>query len=90
MREPTLTCQELVELVTDYLESAMPPEARDRFEAHVQGCPDCEAYVDQIRATIALTGKLSPASLSEEARRKLLDAFRDWRAQPGAAPADPA
>ncbi len=90
MPDSTLTCQELVELVTDYLEAALPPEDCARFDAHLLGCPDCAVYVDQMRATIRLTGELSPAALSDEARRKLLDAFRDWRAQPGAAPSAPA
>jgi anti-sigma factor RsiW len=49
-----MTCQELVELVTDYLEGALPPEDAARFEAHVGSCPGCEAYLEQIRTTIAV------------------------------------
>jgi anti-sigma factor RsiW len=49
-----LSCRELVELVTDYLEGAMTPEEAARFEAHVAACAGCEAYLEQVRATIAL------------------------------------
>jgi anti-sigma factor RsiW len=49
-----MTCQELVELVTDYLEDALTPEERERFEAHLDDCPGCRAYVEQMRVTIRL------------------------------------
>jgi anti-sigma factor RsiW len=75
-----LSCQELVELVTDYLESALSPEDTDRFEEHLGRCSGCAAYLEQIRQTIALTGRLTRDSLSPEAERELLHAFRDWRA----------
>jgi anti-sigma factor RsiW len=75
-----LSCQELVELVTDYLESALLPEDTDRFEEHLGRCSGCAAYLEQIRQTIALTGRLTLDSLSPEAERELLHAFRDWRA----------
>jgi anti-sigma factor RsiW len=74
-----LSCQEFVELVTDYLEGALSAEDMARFEEHVGRCTGCAAYLDQIRETIALTGRLSPESLSPEAERELLDAFRGWR-----------
>jgi anti-sigma factor RsiW len=75
-----LSCQELVELVTDYLEGALSTEDTDRFEAHLGRCTGCAAYLEQIRQTIALTGRLTVDSLSPEAERELLHAFRDWRA----------
>jgi anti-sigma factor RsiW len=75
-----LSCQELVELVTDYFEDALSPEDTDRFEEHLGRCSGCTAYLEQIRQTIALTGRLTLDSLSPEAERELLDAFRDWRA----------
>ena len=72
-----MTCQELVELVTDYLEGALPREDAARFEAHVAACPGCEVYLEQVRTTIAVTrasgGGVEPAAVSP-----LLDAFRDW------------
>lgn len=72
------SCQELVELVTDYLESALAPDEQARFEEHLGECVNCETYLDQIRATIELAGSLSPESLSPEAEEALLHAFRDW------------
>ena len=74
-----LSCQELVELVTDYLEGALPPEEAARFEAHIGRCTGCAAYLEQFRQTIALAGRLTPESLPPEAERVLLDAFRGWR-----------
>ena len=74
-----LSCQELVELVTDYLEGALPPDERGRFESHLSECGSCEEYLEQIRATAELAGTLTLESLSPEAERTLLDAFRDWK-----------
>ena len=73
-----LSCQELVELVTDYFEGVMPPELRERFDEHVARCSGCRTYVEQMRLTIAATGRLTPESVSPEAERALLDAFRGW------------
>jgi len=75
----SLPCQELVESVTDYLEGALLPEAGDRFEQHLAECPYCETYVDQIKLTIALAGKIRHDELSAVARAKLLEAFRTHR-----------
>ena len=77
-----LSCQELVELVTDYLEGALPAELHERFDRHIAHCSGCQAYLAQMHATIRITGKLEAESLSPEAERTLLDAFRGWR-QPG-------
>ena len=74
-----LSCQELVELVTDYLEGALSPDDMERFEEHIGRCTGCAAYLEQIRQTIVLTRRLTPESLSPEAERALLDAFRGWR-----------
>ena len=60
-----LTCQELVELVTEYLEDAMSPRDRDRFEAHLATCAGCEAHLFQVRETIRILGSLAPQSLPE-------------------------
>ena len=75
-----LSCQELVELVTDYLENALSADERARFEAHIGRCDGCTVYLRQMRQTIELTGSLSPEALSPEAGRALLHAFRGWRA----------
>ena len=74
-----MRCRELVELITDYLEGALPDSERARFERHLAGCDGCQAYLDQMRETIGALGRLPPESLSPEAERKLLDAFRGWR-----------
>jgi anti-sigma factor RsiW len=77
-----LTCKELVEVVTDYLEGRMPAERRLLFEEHVAFCSWCETYLEQMRETIRLTGLLREEDLSADARRGLLEAFRDWKSEP--------
>jgi anti-sigma factor RsiW len=74
-----LSCQELVELVTDYLEGALTPEERARFEAHIEPCGGCRRYLEQMRMTIELTGRLTPEQLSRDAETALLGAFRNWK-----------
>jgi anti-sigma factor RsiW len=76
---PELTCRELVELVTDYLEDRLSPEARTRFESHLAICDGCQAYLDQMRQTIQTLGRLPEESLSPQARETMLEAFRAWR-----------
>jgi anti-sigma factor RsiW len=73
------TCEELVEEITDYLEGTMAPPARERFESHLEGCPFCTVYLDQMRTTISRMGELREETLSPETREGLLDAFRGWR-----------
>jgi anti-sigma factor RsiW len=73
-----LSCQELVELVTDYLEGALPEAERASFEHHIEGCRGCHEYVRQMRQTIELTGSLTAADISPAAEAVLLAAFRDW------------
>jgi len=77
-----VTCNELVELVTDYLEGSMPADERARFEEHISGCEGCTAYLEQFRITIRLTGMLTEEQIAPDARAALLDAFRDWRGTP--------
>ena len=74
-----LTCRELVELVTDYLEGALPPEDRTRFDEHIAGCRGCTAYMDQMREMLRLLGHLTEDSVSPQAQEALLEAFRDWK-----------
>jgi anti-sigma factor RsiW len=73
-----LPCRELVELVTDYLEGRLAPRDRARFEAHLAECDGCATYLEQMRRTIRVLGKLPEESLSADARSALLTAFRDW------------
>jgi anti-sigma factor RsiW len=79
MSVPELTCQELVEVVTDYLEGRMPAERRLLFEEHLAFCDGCKTYLEQMQETIKLTGTLSEDDLGPEARDALLGAFRDWK-----------
>ena len=74
-----LTCRELVELVTDYLEGALPPDQVARFERHLDDCDDCPMYIDQLRTTIRLTGRLAEADVPPDGRTVLLAHFRAWR-----------
>ena len=79
-----LTCRELVELVTDYYEGALSARDRARFEGHVSVCHGCTAYVEQMRETLAVVGRIEPESLTPEAEQELLAAFRGWKAGGGA------
>lgn len=79
MSVPELTCKELVEVVTDYLEGRMPAERRLLFEEHVAFCDGCQTYLEQMRATVRLTGTLREADIRPEARDGLVRAFRDWK-----------
>ena len=81
MPTETLTCQELVELVTDYLEGILRPAERARFEAHIAHCEHCSMYLDQMRTTIRLVGTLTSESLSPATQKELLARFRDWKRQ---------
>jgi predicted anti-sigma-YlaC factor YlaD len=74
-----LSCQEVVELVTDYLEGVLPDNERGRFEEHLRGCDGCRQYIEQMRTTIRLAGESSPRDMSTEAERSLLGAFRNWK-----------
>jgi anti-sigma factor RsiW len=81
----TVPCQEIVELVTDYLEGALDPDMSVEVEAHLQLCDGCDIYVEQMRATIRALGTVPVETLSETAQAELLQAFRDLRG-PTAAP----
>jgi anti-sigma factor RsiW len=74
-----LTCQELVELVTEYVEGGLLPEDRDRFEQHVILCDGCAFYLEQMRTTISVAGSLTEESITAEAQENLLRIFRDWK-----------
>jgi anti-sigma factor RsiW len=74
-----LTCAEVVELVTAYLDGALSPRDTERFEEHLVPCDGCSAYHEQMRETIAETGDLSTADLPPALEERLLGAFRDWR-----------
>ncbi len=73
-----LSCQELVELVTDYLEGALDEPTRAAFERHLGGCPHCTRYLEQLRATVHAVGQITPQDLTPDAEDALLQAFRGW------------
>ncbi len=74
-----LTCKELVELVTDYLENVLDPAERTRFEEHLKRCDGCTTYLDQMRRTVRALGKLTEESIAPDARQELLQIFQDWK-----------
>jgi anti-sigma factor RsiW len=74
-----LTCRELVELVTDYLEGALSASERARFEAHLAACRGCRSYLAQMQRTIRMLGALTEEAIPEAARHELLEAFRNWK-----------
>ncbi len=75
-----LACQELVEIITDYLEGTLPERDRMRFDAHLMTCPGCREYVEEMRITLQLTGRVTVESISSTARDELLRAFRRMKA----------
>jgi anti-sigma factor RsiW len=74
-----LTCQDFVELVTDYLEDALDEDTARRFEEHLALCAGCETYLSQMKATASRVGEIPVESLSAETQATLLSAFRDFR-----------
>jgi hypothetical protein len=84
MAEPTqefehgYTCVEVVELAAEYVDGAMTPAQMTRFEMHLNFCDGCYTFVDQIRSTAAMAGRLTEEKIPEETKAKLLAAFRDW------------
>jgi anti-sigma factor RsiW len=79
-RRSALVCRQAVALVTAYLDGALSRSDRERFEAHLAGCPHCSAYLEQIRTTIALTGRAEPDILDRHAQDELVALYRSWRA----------
>ncbi|HLM85121.1 MAG TPA: zf-HC2 domain-containing protein [Solirubrobacteraceae bacterium] len=73
-----LVCQEMVELVTDYLEGALSRSQRRRFEAHLADCEHCTEYLQQMRTTITLTGELRAEDLTPEMREEFGELYRRW------------
>ena len=74
-----VTCQEVVELVTDYFEGALPVDETELFEQHLNFCEGCEWYVDQMRTTVAAVGRIREEDVPPETRERLMAAFRDWK-----------
>ena len=79
LRRHDTVCQQAVELVTAYLDGSLSRSDRRRLETHLKSCPNCSAYLEQIRLTIRLAGSIEPEDLSEEAREDLKNLYRRWR-----------
>jgi hypothetical protein len=75
------TCQELAELITDYLEGVLAPEQNTLFDLHISECPDCTLYVEQMRTTILTAGRVRVDEIPPTVRDELLIAFRGWAAE---------
>jgi anti-sigma factor RsiW len=73
-----ITCEELVELVTEYLEGALTPAVRARVELHLAGCDGCSAHIEQVRAVLRVACALPPERLSDAAEDNLATAFMSW------------
>ena len=78
-RYDDMTCQELVEVVTEYLDGSLPPSERHRFERHLAGCDGCVNYLNQMRHTIRVLGRLGADDIPADEQERLLTLFRDWR-----------
>jgi anti-sigma factor RsiW len=76
--QPT-TCQELVELVTDYLEGALSPLDAERFEEHIELCPMCQVHLEQLRVTIRELGQLRERDIDPDVLVEMQERFRTWR-----------
>jgi anti-sigma factor RsiW len=80
LRRKDLVCQEAIEFLTEYLEGTLSRRQRRRLGAHLDACPNCSAYLEQIRITIRLTGTIEPEDLSPRAVDELTELYRRWRA----------
>ena len=76
-----MSCKEVVELVTDYLEGKLPAVDKARFERHLSTCNGCTTYLDQMQQTIHLMGHLHEEALTAEQWQDLLKLFRDWKSR---------
>jgi anti-sigma factor RsiW len=83
LRPRDLVCQQAVELVTDYIDGALSRADRRRFESHLAGCPHCAEYLEQIRATIQLSGRVEPDELPPEMTDELVALYRQWHTDAG-------
>lgn len=79
MNNDDMACRELVEVVTEYLEGALPAARRASFEAHLTGCPGCREYLEQMRRTVRFLGRLTTESIPPEGQEELLRLFRRWK-----------
>ncbi|MGH7290134.1 MAG: anti-sigma factor family protein [Myxococcota bacterium] len=79
MSSRSMDCNELVELVTAYLDGSLDADTRDRFDAHLLECDGCENYLQQFRTTVRTLGTIHDDDIEPEFRDRLLGAFKNWR-----------
>jgi anti-sigma factor RsiW len=77
--EDELACREVVELLTAYLDGALSAQVRSSVESHLAECPPCDIFLDQLRSTIRLAGRLPPEEIHPDTAQVLLEKFRSWR-----------
>jgi len=77
-----MDCNELVEVITSYLEGDLPAADRERFDGHLKECPYCVIYLEQMRATLGALGEIPLESVSPAALNALVTAFRSWKNEP--------
>jgi anti-sigma factor RsiW len=82
MSDEPISCRQVVELVTEYLEGGLDVDQRLAFERHVAVCPPCRGYLSQLRVITRTAGALSEEDVPEPLRESLLEAFRDWKTGP--------
>ena len=74
-----MNCRQVVELMTDYIEGTLAPADRARFEEHIAGCDGCTAYLEQMRITRRIVGRLADVPMPQSVERELVEAFRNWQ-----------
>ena len=79
MNDESMDCNELVELVTAYLDESLDLAARARFDVHLLECDGCANYLQQFRATVSTVGRIESDEFEPAFRTRLLNAFKDWR-----------
>lgn len=79
MYDMILSCEELVELSTEYFERNLDARSRLRFERHLAACPPCRGFVAQLQKALAVAGSVPSEPLSDGAKAELLEAFRAWK-----------
>ena len=77
-RWEAMTCREAVAPMTDYLEGALEPVQRARFERHLARCAACNAYLGQMQATVDALGHLPVRTLPRAVRDELVDVYRRY------------
>ena len=74
-----MNCNELVELITDYLDGHLSAQDHERFEEHLAECEGCHNYVEQMRGIVHAAGQLEEKAIPPDTKEKLLEVFRDWK-----------